>query len=380
MRILILHSRYLSGAVSGENRVVEDESELLGRAGHDVRVWAPSIEQREGFGLLRVGVETVWSRPVASQVRGLIQAFKPEVVHVHNLFPALSPAALRAATGENIPVVVTLHNYRMLCLPATLFRDGAPCTDCLGRFPWPGIVHRCYQQSLGASASIATSHGLHRTMGTYDGVNLFLAVSSFVRDMHLQAGWPQTRVTVKPNFAWPSRQREGAGTYFLYVGRLTPEKGLATVMSAWNDLSHELRVIGDGPELESLKTVAPPPVKFLGALNSSRIPELLAGARAVLVPSVWFEPAPRTIVEAYAAGVPVLASRIGRLPELVDEDRSGLLLPPDSPRAWAAGVEVLMDDENSIKFGKRARDLWEKEYSPELAVRRLERAYQRVVM
>ncbi|MDP9233048.1 MAG: glycosyltransferase, partial [Actinomycetota bacterium] len=211
MRVLLLHSRYLSGPASGENRVLEDETRLLREAGHDVGVWAPEPEVGGSVATARAGASAIWSRGAARHVRDLVRRRRIDVVHVHNLFPTLSPAVLRAARAAGAAVVVTLHNYRLMCLPANFLRDGRPCEDCLGRFPWPGVVHRCYRGSALGSATLAASLGVHRRAGTFDAVSRFLAVSEFVRVKHVQGGIDPERIRIKPNFTRPTERRTGAG-------------------------------------------------------------------------------------------------------------------------------------------------------------------------
>ncbi len=375
MRVLILHSRYLSGATSGENRVVDDEARLLTEAGHQVDVWDPSPGDTSGIGLVGTAARAIWSKEARDHVRGLIRRSSAEIVHCHNLFPLLSPAVLRAARSEDAAVVMTLHNYRLLCLPATLIRDGRVCEDCLGRAPWPGVVHACYRGSRLGSATLATSLTLHKAIDTFDQVKAYLAVSRFVRDKHVEAGWPGDRIHVKSNFAWKSEMREGPGRYFLYLGRLSPEKGVATLLRAWRGSSAHLLIVGDGPAARVLEREAPPNVEFRSAVSADEVPALIQQARAVLVPSQSYEGQPRTILEAYAAGVPVVASDIGALPEAVLGD-SGLLVPPADADAWAGAVERLLDDRESERLGEGAVQLWRDRYSPERALEHLETAYR----
>lgn len=380
MRILILHSRYLSGAASGENRVLEDETRLLTQAGHEVSVLAPTPSETGGaLDLVRTAVGAVWSASAAKEVTSTIRAGKPDVVHCHNLFPALSPTVLRAAAASGRPVVMTLHNYRLACLPATLLRDGRICQDCVGRVPWPGVLHRCYRGSRAASAVLATSITLHRKVHSFDKVSAFFAISRFVRDKHIEAGLPGDRIIIKPNFAWPTEQRVGAGEYFLYLGRLTPEKGVSTLIRAWRDAPAPLLVVGEGPEEEALRRLAPSSVEFHSTVSPESVPTLLRGARALLVPSLWYEGFGKVVVEAYASGVGVLASHIGALPEVVEHGVSGLLLPPDDVEAWQRAAWQLMDDEVSIRLGKAGFATWESRYHPEIGMRDLERAYETAI-
>jgi glycosyltransferase involved in cell wall biosynthesis len=381
VRVLILHSRYLSGPVSGENRVVEDESRLLLDAGHDVLVWEPEPHVSGGLDGLRAGMSAVWSASAAARVRRMIRRNGIEVVHVHNMLPMLSPAVLRAARDEGAAVLLTLHNYRLMCLPADLLRDGQVCEACVGHLPWRGVGYRCYRGSALGSGALAASLGVHRVVGTLSAVTRFLAVSEFVRRKHIEAGIPAERISVKPNFTWPVPPREGSGDYFLFVGRLAGEKGVDTLLQAWSALGSSARlvVVGEGPEGDRLRRSAPDGVEFRGRVPAGEVPAVLAGARALLVPSRWYEAAPRIIVEAYAAGVPVVASRFGALLEIVEDDVSGYLVPPGDAAGWAQRIRALEDDATSERLGEGARALWAERYSPERGLEGLERAYREAV-
>jgi glycosyltransferase involved in cell wall biosynthesis len=373
LKILLAHSRYRSGSASGENAVVADEARLLREAGHEVHVFEASVSG--SFDALRAGPGIIWDPGRAAAVRGLIRRYRPDVVHVHNLFPALSPAVIRAAAAEGVPVVMTLHNFRLMCLPATFLRDGRVCEDCLGRHPWPGVVHGCYRGSRVQSAALATSLVLHRWLGTFERVRRFIAVSGFVREKYMEAGFDPSRIVVKPNFARPGPRREGPGRYFLFLGRLSTEKGVATLLRAWREDLGRLLVVGDGPEAAQLRRLAPGGVEFLGAVPHEEARRLVAQACAVLVPSIWYEAFPRVVVEAYASGVPVVASRIGALPEVVEDGVTGLLAEPGDPASWAAAVERLCHDRLSERLGEGAYRAWATRYTPEANLRRLEEIY-----
>ena len=379
LRILVLHSPYLSGPASGENRVVDDEVRLLREGGHDVEVFLPARRAGQALGGLREGMSAVWSRDAVERVRQLIDGQRSEIVHCHNLFPALSPAVLRVADDAGAAVLMTLHNYRLACLPATFLRDDRVCEDCLGHVPWRGVVHRCYRGSAAAGAALATSLTLHRARGTFDRVDLFLAVSEFLRAKHVEAGLPAERVSVKRNFAWSARRREGPGEYVLFAGRLSPEKGVRTLLDASRRIDAPVVIVGDGPDGDELRRLAPKRVSFLGAVEAARMPELLAGARALVLPSIWYEGAPRTVLEAYAAGVPVVASSIGALPDLVDDTVTGLLVPPGDSASLAAAIERLSDDAECLRLGEGAWKEWSDRYAPEVALKELEGAYRRAL-
>jgi glycosyltransferase involved in cell wall biosynthesis len=376
VHVLIVHSRYLSGPASGENSVVEDEARLLADGGHRVEVWQPRPGRVTGLGLARTGIDAIWSREAVTRVRGMLREGRPQIVHFHNLFPTISPAVLRLAAEEGAVPVMTLHNYRLMCLPGTFLRDGRICEDCIGRRPWPGIVHRCYRNSLPGSAALALSLSVHGAIRSFDRVALYLPVSEFVRGKYVEAGFPSERFRVKPNFAWPTARRDAAGDHFLFVGRLSPEKGIQTLIEAWRDIPAKLIIVGDGPDAERLRGAAPPNVEFTGAVARERVADFLRGSRALLLPSLWYEAQPRVIPEAYSAGVPVVASRIGGLPDLVAEGRSGFLVSPRDPAAWADIVGRLLDDAVSKRLGEGAYDAWKERYSPERGLENLVNSYR----
>jgi glycosyltransferase involved in cell wall biosynthesis len=354
---------------------VDDEVELLRAAGHQVHLWAPVPDDSSSAARAGMAASAVWSRHAVAELRRLARELEPDVVHVHNLFPLLSPAVLRAGVA---PTVVTLHNYRLLCLPAVFLRDGRPCEDCLGRLPWRGVVHRCYRGSAAGSAALATSLGLHRAAGSFRRVGMFLAVSAFVREKHLEAGFDPDRIRVKPNFTAPLPRRRGPGEHFLFLGRLSEEKGLDRLVRLWRDVPARLVVVGDGPERERLEALAPDTVEFRGSVPGDRVGGFLADARALVLPSICYEGAPRTVVEAYAAGVPVVANRQGALPSVVIDGDTGLLVDPGDAGAWRTALEALLVDETSERLGAGAFSAWRTGYSPEQGLADLESAYATV--
>jgi glycosyltransferase involved in cell wall biosynthesis len=375
MRVLTLHSRYLSAA-SGENQVVVDEAQLLRDAGHQVWVHAPTTKDASTMDRLRAGGSAVWSASAAAAVARAVRSRGIDIVHVHNLFPNLSPAVLRSAAAAGAGVVVTLHNYRLMCLPANLLRNGRICELCVGRLPWRGVVLRCYRDSVLGSAAIAGSLGLHRAIGSFEMVTRYLAVSDFVKSKYVQAGVPAERIVVKPNFTWQVPRRRGPGAHFLFVGRLSPEKGLMTLLRAWSDEgTATLVVAGDGPQADELRREAPRNVVFLGSVPHEEVARLLAGARALVVPSRCYEAAPKSIIEAFAAGVPVITARIGGLEGIIRDGVSGVHVSSDRPAAWSTATETLLDDRESERLGEGAFRTWQELYSPAIGLRSLEAAY-----
>lgn len=379
MRILIAHSRYLSGPASGENQVVDDEARLLREAGHQVEVWDPSVNADGALEMLKAGVSTIWSAQAGSEMRRRVRDHRAEIVHVHNLFPALSPVVLRAARSEGAVVVVTLHNYRLHCLPATFLRRGRICELCLGRVPWRGVVFGCYRNSVGASAALAGSLTVHRVIGSFDMTTLYFAVSEFTRAKHVEAGMDPARVIVKQNFCRETPRRAGGGEYFLFLGRLSYEKGLDTVLRAWRPEFGKLLIAGGGDEQDSLMGMAPPEAEFLGAVTASRAREVVRKARALLLPSRSYEGAPRTVIEAYAAGVPIVASRIGGLGEMVEEGRSGFLVELEDIEGWSRAVSAMSEPDTAERLGDGAYELWQEKYNSDVALALLENGYSKAL-
>jgi glycosyltransferase involved in cell wall biosynthesis len=239
------------------------------------------------------------------------------------------------------------------------------------------VLYRCYRNSAAGSAAIAASLGLHRALGTFDHVSLYLAVSEFVRHKYVEAGFAQERIHVKPNFAWETHRRRGPGEYYLFLGRLSPEKGVERLLDAWRvgRPPGRLLIVGDGPDGPRLRRDAPTSVEFRGAVNPDLVPGILARARALVLPSVSYEGAPRSLLEAYAAGVPVIASANGALRELVADEASGLLVRSGNADTWRAALEKLTADDISERLGEGAWQAWRNNHSPSRGLEDLERAY-----
>jgi len=373
MRVLILHSQYASGALSGENRVVADEVEMLRRGGHDVEVLDPSADQ---FSAPALAARSLASIGIARAVRDRVRADGIEVVHCHNLYPSLGARVLRSASEAGAGVVLTLHNYRLMCLAATFYRDGHVCEDCLGRSTLPGVLHACYRSSRTQSAVLTASLSFGKVGGWVSSVHRFLAVSEFVRMKHMEAGLPGERIIVKRSAVSASIRRERAGTYFLVLSRLSAEKGVAELVRTWTADFGKLRIVGDGPERATIEGLAHSrDVHLERPVAPDEIPTLMADARAVIVPSVCYESQSRVVVEAYAAGVPVIASRIGGLPEIVTDGETGVTVEPGDGQGWAAATKLLSDDDVSIRYGLAAYARWRADFSPERGLAMLESAY-----
>lgn len=368
-RVLQVHTRYRQAG--GEDGVVDAERTLLSENGIQVdQLLFDNADLQESKGIasdLRLGLRSIWSREAAARVAATVRATRPDVVHVHNTFAAASPSVLRAARVVGTPVVHTLHNYRLVCPAATAFRDGTPCTDCVGRaIPWPGVLHACVRGSRAQSAVAATTLTVHRATGTFHRrVDGYLALTEVQRDLMTRGGLPARRIRVVPNFLEPD---PGAGsatrTGLLFVGRLSHEKGVSMLLAAAQREPGPVRVIGDGPmRAEVERTAAAGAITYAGAAGREGVLDALRNAVALVMPSIWFEGFPLVLLEAFASGTPLVASRIGSLAEIIEDGVTGLLVEPDDPAALAERMRWALEHPDEMRaMGARAREEYEHRY------------------
>jgi len=370
VNILRIHNYYLQPG--GEDEVFRAESEVLRAHGHTVREFTVSNTAIESMGKVELAVATVWNRQMQRRLEVLLREDRPDVVHFHNTFPLVSPAAYAPPRRLGIPVIQTLHNFRLLCLNAVFLREGRICETCLGRrVLWPGVVHGCYRGSRPASAVAAAMLAFHRARGTWSSaVDTYVAVSEFARAKFIAGGLPPDRVAVKPNFL---SDDPGPGSHgkrhALFVGRLSPEKGLDSLLRAWRRVAQvpgsALRVIGTGP-LEGLRTRAVPGVEWLGWQNRPQVLAAMREAAFLVFPSECYEGLPMVVLEAMATGLPVIGSSQGSLPEVVDDGGTGLLVPAGDIERWAAAMSWALEHPRELeRMSARARQKFERSYSAE---------------
>jgi glycosyltransferase involved in cell wall biosynthesis len=324
MTILVAHNYYLQPG--GEDQTFAAEVSLLEAKGHRVIRYEDRNARIADRNTALAAVDAVWSRRSSRSVSELVRLHKPDIAHFHNTFPLISPSAYYAARREGAPVVQTLQNYRVMCPGATLFRNGVVCEECIDRKSLaPAIVNKCYRGSRSATATVATMLRIHRAAGTWRRkVDLYIAVTEMGRRKLIEGGLPASRIVVKPNFVSPDpRVGTGVGGYALFVGRLAPEKGISVLAEAWRELGQApLLVAGDGP---LASTAWPDGVSWIGRQPHEKILALMRDARVLIFPSQWYEGAPMTIVEAFACGLPVIASNLGAMAEMVAHEKTGLL-------------------------------------------------------
>jgi glycosyltransferase involved in cell wall biosynthesis len=381
-----LHNRYRQAG--GEDVVVRAERALLDAHGHAVELLEVDNDGLAGVGArVAAAAGALYSPRARARVERAIKRFGPDVVHVHNFFPRLSPAVYDAARTLGVPVVQTLHNYRLTCANGLLLRDGAPCQRCVGlAAPWPGVLHGCYRDSRAESAVVAGMVGLHRALGTWPRVDAYVALTGFQAGLLAKAGVPAARIHLKPNFcADPGWQPPAApGEYALFVGRIAPEKGLETVIEAY--VRHGLRVplvvAGDGElragyERRTREAGLADTIRWVGAQTPAAVQALMARARFLVFPSIWYEPFGLAIIEAFACGLPVLGSDLGGVPELVQAGGSGWLVPPGDAAAWAGAIARTWElVAGSPAFGAAARRTYEARFTPAANLARLIEIYE----
>jgi len=371
LSVLCVHNRYIQPG--GEDQVFESESRLLEENG--VRVERVEEQTTYPDGLVRkigAAVDCVWSRRQHQKFRSILQRGRPDVVHIHNFFSVISPSIYYACRAEGVPVVQTLHNYRLACPAASFYRDGKVCEECLDHGPFHAVRYGCYRESKLATAALATMIEVHRRKHTWtEMVDCYIALTEFAREKMIQSGLPAEKIRVKPNFVLPDPgPRNGQGSYALFVGRLVDLKGVGTLVRAWSKLptSIPLVIAGDGPyrtEMEKLiADLKLQNVDYRGRLSRQDTLAAMKGARFLMFPSEWYEGFPVTIAESFACGVPVLCSRLGGMQEIVHDGVTGLHFTPSDAADIAEKVQwAWSHPEETSTMGIRARAEYESKYS-----------------
>ncbi len=347
MRVLMVHGYYQQ--FGGEDMVFDAEGALLESHGHTVERFTFDNHEIESWSSAKKAASLFWNRDARSRVRDLIRSFAPDVMHVQNTFPGLSPSVYAAANEAGVPIVQKLCNYRLLCANGMLFRDGHHCEDCLGkRIAWPAVAHKCFRDHRVMSGAIAGAYGLHRALGTWTRrIGAFLALDEGGRELFIKGGLPADRVLVKPNFLDPfPAQGSGEGNYALFAGRVAPGKGVETLVRAWaNDPSLPgLKVVGDGPLLNQVKSLAGEAshIEFLGRVSPNEVSTLMGSAAIQVVPSESREPFGRVALEAMGTGTPVLSTRSGALEGLIRPGENGEHFDAGDPTDLVAKARSLL--------------------------------------
>ncbi|KUF16869.1 glycosyltransferase [Streptomyces silvensis] len=392
MHVLVVHNRYSSTQPSGENRVVDEEVALLRAAGHRVDVFerrSDDIAARSLPGKAAVPLLVPWNPKVRTELAAHLRAERPDVVHIHNVFPLLSPAVVAACADAGVPAVATLHNYTQVCPPGTLHRDGRQCTECVGsRTALPAVRHGCYRNSRLATVPLALSMAVNRRRW-WSGVERFFCISGAQRDILVRSGMPAERLAVKHNFVPdPGARRVGDGEHLLFLGRLAETKGIPLLMAAWDLIAADggigvpLVLAGAGPLEAQVRAWAAnrDDVRFVGLYDPVQSRDAVARSVAVVAPSMAKETFGLVVAEAMAAAVPAVAAAHGAFVELVDDGVTGLLHRPEDAASLASCLRrIVADPVRNRELGQAARLRYEKGFSPAVGLERLTDGYRTAI-
>ncbi len=374
----------------GDDEAAEQDVQMLQQQGHSVELYFRHNDDIKDFSGLRKALlflEPTVSVKSYQDLKSKIKQWQPDLVHFQGFFPLVSPASYYACAECQVPVVQTLHDYRLLCAASTFFRQGQVCEACLHTSPLPSIRYGCYRQSRLQTASVALMLGVHHGLGTWQRqVAAFLVPSEFARQKFIQGGLDERRIFIRPNFlSQDPGMAEGTRHGVLYVGRLSAEKGIEVLLRAWRSLPHvPLKIIGNGPMrdwvTDYIQTHQLQQVELTGHLPLNTVIQSLQTAQLLVLPSVCYETFGRTILEAYAAGTPVIVSNLGAIAELVQPDITGKLFPPGDAAALADTVQAALDHPAQLEqWGRAARQVYEQRFQAHRAYEQLMAVYKAVL-
>ncbi|MEK6206478.1 MAG: glycosyltransferase family 4 protein [Chloroflexota bacterium] len=387
VRILILHNAYKFAG--GEDRAVVADQELLRSRGHETLVYHRSFNELEGLSPLTtagLATQAFWSRTSYVAIRKIVDDWRPDVAHFHNIVPLISPSGYEACRAAGVPVVQTLHNYRLICPAGTLLRDGVVCELCVGKSLWPSIHYSCYRGSRRESVVLAGSLTAHRLLGTWDRrVDAYIALTTFGKEMFIKGGLPADRIHVRHNALDVPTPAQYRGPHSaIFVGRLSPEKGVRVLLNAWATLPEiPLTIVGDGPLMSEVRDrVAKNDmrhVKVVGELPHHEVLERVRAAGMLIFPSLWYEGLGYAMVEALSLGIPIIASKMGVQLEVVIHGVTGLHFTPGDPSALVAAVQELRSSDGLAgRLAEAARRDFLERYSPEQSYGQLMNVYSHV--
>lgn len=380
MRVVNVHNRHVG--TGGMEVLFESITKLLRANGDEVVVVDRDNKDLRGLaGKLSAFGSMIYSPSAKHEMRSLLREKRPDVVHVHNIYPQLSPSILDACREEGVPVVMSVQDYKLTCPTAQHLRDGVPCEKCLGGHEQWCAIHNCRGNRPMSVAYAIRNAAARVTRKIHDGVDAYLCCSQFVANQIIRGGYPAERVHVLPNFADlpDAPAKTSPGDYVAYIGRISPEKGVDVLIAAARLNGLPTKIVGDTSAMPKLQVDVPANVEFLGAMKRDQIPDFLKSARMLVVPSIWYEAFGIVCAEAMAYRLPVIASNMGGLPEVVDHDRTGLTVPPNDPAMLATAMTRLWGDPTlALAFGEAGRAKALREYVPAVYYKRLARFYRSV--
>lgn len=394
LRCLLVHNRYLQQG--GEDIVVQEEKLLLEKYGHKVKLYEIDNQQIDGIlKKIQTGINITYSANAKSLFSNEIAHFQPDIIHIHNFFPLLTPSIYDACIEANIPCIQTLHNYRLICPGALLMCEGKVCERCIQGTPYNAVLHKCYRNSRIESFAVARMVAFHRRKNTWsEKVSRFIALTEFSKSKFVAAGFPPSKIIVKPNFVNQSKSYPKTKTdtdienhhldneknnYALFVGRLSEEKGIVTLFDAWESIDMQLHVVGSGSPQESIPNKNKR-IKFLGKLSKAEVQAQMANARFLIMPSICYENLPLVIIEAFSCGLPVVASNLGAMKEIVEHKKTGLLFKPGDSVDLAEKINYLLNNPNKCnKMRINARTSYLENFTPQKNYELLISIYQEAI-
>jgi glycosyltransferase involved in cell wall biosynthesis len=389
LKVLIVHNFYQ--IPGGEDSVVKNEKEMLIENGHDVLLYTRHNNEINKMGIIRkVGVlfESIFSIKTYNEVTNIIKKEKIDIVHVHNTLSLISPSVYYAAFKCNVPVIQTIHNFRFLCPKGTFARDEKICEECIENNLLSALTHRCYRNSVVGSLIMVFMLKFHRILGTYKKINGYITLTEFNKEKLSVLIKDKSKIYVKPNFVKKVKDefvKREIKNYFVFIGRLDKLKGINLLVEAWREIKDtELYIIGDGPEHEAvqnyIKEKKSTNIKLLGFLTKENAFKIIENAKAIIVPSQWYEGFPMTIVESFSLGVPVIAGDIGNLSSIVENEKNGVSFIFNSKEDLIDKVNYLNSNEElDIKLSINAYDKFARMYTDKINYEILNHIYMDLI-
>jgi glycosyltransferase involved in cell wall biosynthesis len=386
-RVLQVHNKYRPGW-GGEDTVVELEADLLRRHGHKVdcvSAWTGELNGASVVRLVAAGFGTVWSFRGYSAVKKAIKRHSPDILHVHNTFPLLSPSIFWAAASERVPVVQTLHNFRLTCANALLLKEDAPCQKCVGHFPWPALRYRCYRQSFWQTAAVTSKNVVHRWLGTFQTkVHAHIVLTDFSKEIMVRSGLPDERIFVKPNFnPDPGDPVAPRLRRVVFAGMISRPKGVHLLLEAWASLApagYQLMMLGDGPDRVELERrhSGNSSIIWSGTQSRDKVIEIVGASRWLVLPSLAYENFPMAVLEAFSVGTPVVVPDHGAFAASVSNKKEGLLFSAGDAASLAVTLRDALNATESdwTQWSSNARNKYLREYTDRANYSQLMSIYQ----
>jgi len=335
---------------------------------------------------IRKSLRAIYSREAQQKIGALADRTSPAIAHAHNIYHHISPSILSTLRDRGIPVVLTTHDLKIACPAYRMINRHGICERCKGGRIYNAALNRCMHSSFALSSWVSVEAYVHRFLKSYDRcVNRFIVPSRFYVEKFVEWGWPSSKMAYVPNFidAAEIRRGEGKRTGFVYFGRLSPEKGIETLVRASALSGENVRILGTGPDSDRLRELAVElnaPVEFMGFVSGEPLFDCLREARAVVLPSEWYENAPISVLEAFAAGTPVIGAEIGGIPELITPDR-GRTFEAFSVHALAAAMREIsgLSDLELQAMGDAAREYVESTHSKRQYLQSCSRVYEEIL-